>query len=208
MQQQKIYRAFDLIALGLLPRGWSDEIKEIAGRFSEHTELKGGSSTSREPKGSKPVQVDVVTGEVIYDKLRWLYDLYTLPLAQFASEVAGQKVYPAEDRKAAVNINTLKGKGARYEWHVDSNPLTGLLFVTAHEAGDGGQLVFKINKEEVIVNPKAGIFIAFDARKIPHAVLPLKRESTRISIPMNYYLRAENQTRPSDLDSYLYRGER
>ena len=82
--------------------------------------------------------------------------------------------------------------------------MTGLLFVTSHPKGSGGELVFKIGDIEKKIYPERGYFLLFDARAIPHAVMPLLTNDFRISIPFNFYEENQSQNRPADLDDYLY----
>ena len=66
----------------------------------------------------------------------------------------------------------------RFECHIDSNPLTGLLFCTDHLTG--GELVFAHDAEAAdiaaverdcsVIRPHAGHLIFFDARRHPHYV--------------------------------------
>jgi hypothetical protein len=199
------YVSFDLIQLGILKENWIDEIKHVAENYSYYTKLDGKSSTSREPADSEGAEVYVVEGDTIADKLPWLHNLYQKEFLDFAnSNFKGEYVF-AENIKSGTNINLLKGKNARYEWHVDSNPLTGVLFVTTHNENDGGKLIFKLPNETITVYPKSGTLILFDARNIPHTVLPLQKEDIRISIPLNYYIKGQPQTRPVDLDEYIYK---
>lgn len=204
MDFQNIYKEFDLNQLGLLPDDWVQQVAKVANDQSIRTVLDGRSVTSREPSDIEPIEVYVVTGETIKNKLPWLYDLYRGELLKFASQIKNTKVVSSQDLQSGININLLRGKGSRYEWHVDSNPVTGLLFVTTHEVGDGGELIFKVQDEKVTVHPKSGTFIVFDAREIPHTVTPLINSFQRISIPMNYYFSQVDQERPEDLTSYLY----
>ena len=201
---KKIYHEFPLIELGLLPNNWVGQIWKTVNSYAILTQLDGQSSTSREPENSDILDVHVVTGDIIHKNLSWLADLYNKDLKFLASQTIGKTLFPSSDIKSGININVLKGCGARYEWHVDSNPLTGVLFVTTHRPDKGGELVFKLGTKEVLVEPVAGKFIIFDARTIPHTVLPLNEQSERISIPMNYFYDLNNQQRPSDLDDYLY----
>ena len=105
--------------------------------------------------------------------------------------------------ESGVNLNVLSGPGGRYELHYDSNPLTGLLFVTNHDEASGGQLQFKLNGQDLNLDPRRGTFVTFDARRLPHAVTPLTGDSLRITAPMNFYIEGEDQ-RPAGLDDYLY----
>jgi hypothetical protein len=150
------------------------------------------------------MRVTVVPGEEIFKALPWLYKLYATELAACASRFAGSAVTIAEDLRSSININLLEGCGARYERHVDSNPVTGILFPTTLGDGDGGELVFECSPFPLVIRPQAGFFIVFDARAIVHHVMPLKRNTERVSIPMNFYYLAEVDLRPPDLDQYLY----
>lgn len=83
--------------------------------------------------------------------------------------------------------------------------MTGVLFVTTHNENDGGELIFKLPNEILTIYPKSGTLILFDAREIPHTVMPLQKDGIRISIPLNYYNKGQEQTRPDDLDTYIYK---
>ena len=203
-ESARIYLEFDLVELNLLPQDWYEQIVRVAHTKSFPTFLDGKSSTSREPEGSSGAYVFVVPGQEILEELQWLYSLYRNELLALANEHFSGPYIVADSVEASVNLNLLQGVAARYEWHVDSNPLTGLLFVTEHGEEDGGKLVFQLKDRLVHVTPKKGLFILFDARDIPHTVLPLKKDTFRISIPMNYYFKEGSQERPVDLDRYIY----
>jgi 2OG-Fe(II) oxygenase superfamily len=199
------YASFNLIKLGLLPDNWVAQITQVAENNSYFVKLDGKSSTSREPEDTDGAEVFVVEGDVIAEKLNWLHKLYQNDFLDFANKNFNGLYDFAENLKSGTNINLLKGKNARYEWHVDSNPLTGVLFVTTHKENEGGELVFKLPNETLTVYPKSGILILFDAREIPHTVLPLQKEGIRISVPLNFYNRGQAQIRPDDLDTYIYK---
>lgn len=196
--------AFDLIKLGLLPENWVSQILTVADEDSYLVRLDGKSSTSREPEDTEGAEVFVVEGDIIAAKLPWLHKLYQNDFLEFANNHFNGLYDYAENIKSGTNINLLKGKNARYEWHVDSNPLTGVLFVTTHNEGDGGELIFRLPTETITVYPKSGTLILFDARKIPHTVLPLQKDTIRISVPLNFYNQGQLQIRPDDLDTYIY----
>ena len=75
----------------------------------------------------------------------------------------------------------------RFECHVDSNPLTGLLFCTDHSAG--GELVIahdptaadvtSVERDCSVIRPHAGHLIFFDARHHPHYARPLAVAAAR-----------------------------
>jgi hypothetical protein len=200
------YAEFDLLVANYLPEGWQEQIFAVSNTYSRRIYLDGKSSTSREPKGTAGTDYEVVLGDVVYREIQWLYQLYEVKFSELASKIIGGKILLAPERSIGVNINILRGIGSRYEWHVDTNPLTGVLFVTSHTEEDGGQLLFRGSSGDLIVQPKSGKLILFDAREIPHTVLPLKRDTCRISIPLNYYTPecTAEKVRPADLDSYIY----
>ena len=106
------------------------------------------------------VRISVVDGEVILRELPWLYQLYTKELLDLASSTTGNTHVIADRLESSININVLDGIGACYEWHLDTNPLTGILFVTTHLTNDGGSLVFDtLDKGKVSVLPESGKFI-------------------------------------------------
>lgn len=203
--QNEVFWSFDLLQLGLLPSDWEQQVKHVVERSGVCTRLDHLSATSREPANSPPLEVCVVTGEPILQNIKWLHDLYAEELATFASEFAGREVVTAIDLQSSVNINLLRGLDARYERHVDSNPVTGILFVTTLLPTDGGELVFEGQSRNTVILPRAGVFIAFDARNITHYVAALKAPVDRISIPMNYYFAGEEQPRPDGMNEYLYK---
>lgn len=193
-------------SLSKLPKDWIAQIHKLSLDRGYQTALGGDGSSSRERRPGAQMLVRVSDGLAISERLPWLWDLYVNELLEFSERSFERSLFPANRLESAVNINHLAGKKARYEWHVDTNPVTGLLFVSTLGIGDGGSLVFRNTRTRTnrIVRPKAGLFICFDAREIEHRVAPLKRPVERISVPMNYYESIESQPRPDDLDSKIY----
>jgi hypothetical protein len=203
----KVFRAYDLDELGLLPADWQQQVLRVAETRSRHVFMEGECSTTLDFEVSNGgMEYDVVTGEVIREELPWLWHLYVTKLTEFATETTGTPMKPSKFPKSAINVNILSGTRARYEWHVDSNSLTGLIFVTDHPHGDGGELAFDVDGVKMAIPPRSGEMLIFDATEMPHAVFPLTRETKRLTIPMNFYYLDEDEeaTRPPDLDRYLY----
>ena len=202
-----VYAAHDLVADGLVSQEEIERAIQITEQYAGRTVLTGDSSTSLGLiEGAETSEVFVLTGDQVQSHLPWLDALYRNELTAFVSSFAGRTMYPSQNLRSGVNINLLKGKGAHYEWHCDSNPVTGLIFLNSLSEGEGGELVFRTDAEELTVRPRAGVFLAFDAREIPHCVLPLRNEKgDRFSVPMNFYLTADAQERPDDLDEYLFK---
>ena len=104
----------------------------------------------------------------------------------------------------------------RFECHIDSNPLTGLLFLTDHAADAGGELVFAhdedadsvaaVERDCVVIRPRAGFLTFFDGRRHPHYARALRSESdVRVVAVMNFYTESyPESTRPRELNRHLY----
>jgi hypothetical protein len=201
--QLRIFAAYDIEAAGMLPPGWNQELADAATALAKPAELRGGGPSSLEPAGTV-IRYGLVDGETVEEALPWLARLYAELAHDLASRVYGQKMVTSDKTINGVNLNVLRGAGSRYELHVDTNPLTGLLFVTTHPTEDGGQLEFEIQPSSLSYPPRSGMLLLFDATKAPHRVTPLRREVTRISVPMNFYTEETLAHRPPGLDSYLY----
>jgi hypothetical protein len=196
----------DLAASGLLPVDWQLDLLTLAAVHAQVAALRGDAPTSLEETGAPPVNYRLVTGDVIAEKAPWLDVLYRTTLTEYACRVAGETMIPSPDVRNGVNLNLLSTVGDRYERHTDSNPLTGVLFVTSLDTRDGGMLRFSGPEETVEVYPEAGDFILFNAAQTPHDVAPLKRPVIRLSAPMNFYVQSDGYTRDPALDRALYSG--
>jgi 2OG-Fe(II) oxygenase superfamily len=74
-----------------------------------------------------------------------------------------------------VTLNAQVPDGSRYERHVDSNAVEGLLYVTTHTPGEGGELVVAndssasdvalVDANCSTLHPQAGTLVLFDARR-------------------------------------------
>jgi 2OG-Fe(II) oxygenase superfamily len=152
----------------------------------------------------------------VLEGLPWLYRMYRGLFLELAGETCAERVVPALDDRYGVVLNVQRGTTMRFECHVDSNPLTGLLFCTDHPAGSGGELVFAhdpaasgvetVEKDCSVLTPHAGHLIFFDGRQHPHYARPLVSETdVRIVAVMNFYTGSyPESTRPSELNRYLF----
>jgi 2OG-Fe(II) oxygenase superfamily len=184
----------------LLPSLWDKDVIDFASKNEEKVILVSNSVTSRELTKNETID-----------------DLYRGYFYEVAQEFTNEKLFVAQNPLYAINLNIQKGKDMRYECHVDSNPLQGLLYVTTHKEGDGGELVVSNNENSIGVNgiledcqkifPTKGDLVFFDARKNPHYVEPLKSdEGIRIAITMNFYtLISPEENRPKDLNEHLFK---
>ena len=138
--------------------------------------------------------------------LPWLYKLYRSEFLELAERAWAEPIKPAMDDRYSVRLNVQRGTMMRFECHVDSNPVTGLLFFTGHPAGGGelmvGQDPDAIGIEEVERNgsaivPQAGQLIFYDGKTYPHYTRALAGEAeVRIVAVMNYYTRSCPESTP------------
>jgi 2OG-Fe(II) oxygenase superfamily len=196
-----------------LPPGWQQDVAAAA----EAAEIRAFPRTPVISRESQEVQQitrgRVHAGQVRYH-LPWLFKAYRNELLELAGEVSAEPVSAAQDDRYGVVLNVQRGGGMRFECHVDSNPLTGLLFCTDHQAG--GELLIASDTEALgvagvdrncsVIRPHAGHLIFFDARQHPHYAPTLTADSeTRIVAVMNFYTEScPESTRPRELNRHLY----
>lgn len=169
---------------------------------------------SREAPDVRGISRGRVHADRVRGRLPWLHQAYHGEFLALAGQALAEPVAPARDERYGVVLNVQRGKTMRFECHVDSNPLTGLLFCTDHRAG--GELVFAhdpaaadvaaVERNCAVIRPHAGHLIFFDARRHPHYARPLTAPAgTRIVAVMNFYTAAcPESTRPPELNRHLY----
>jgi hypothetical protein len=189
------WTTFDLTSR--LPENWQREITAAAEEKTEFREFPRTPILSREAADVSHILRGRMHADQVKNALPWLYQLYRngfLELARLAW--AEEPVEPARDDRYGIVLNVQRGTTMRFECHVDSNPLTGLLFCTDYRAG--GELIFAhdqgagdvdaIERDCSVIRPHAGHLLFFDGRDHPHYARPLMSESdTRIVAVMNYY---------------------
>jgi hypothetical protein len=207
------WTTFDLASR--LPGDWQQAIVAVAaaahfGRYPRTPIL------SREATGVAHIYRGRVPADQIRHRLPWLYALYRQEFLELASEAYGDDVMPALDDRYGIVLNVQRGTEMRFECHIDSNPLTGLLFCTDHPAGAGGELVFAhdpgaadvaaVEHDCSVIRPHAGHLIFFDGRKYPHYARRLASGSdVRVVAVMNFYTPScPESTRPSGLNRHLF----
>lgn len=157
-----------------------------------------------------------VHADQVLSRLPWLNTLYRDEFLELAQQAWGpEPVTTAADDRYGVVLNVQRGTSMRFECHIDSNPLTGLLFLTDHQ--QGGELAFArdpaavgreaIDQDCSIIWPLAGWLVFFDARYHPHYARPLASPSDiRVLAAMNFYTRSSPEShRPKELNRHLYR---
>ncbi len=173
---------------------------------------------SREASQVASISRGRVGADQVRKGLPWLYRSYRGYFLQLAQEAYAETVAPARDDRYGVVLNVQRGTGMRFECHVDSNPLTGLLFCTDHQPGCG-ELVFahsqhaasvaEVDKDCSVIRPHAGHLIFFDGRQYPHYARPLTDEAdVRIVAVMNFYTEScPESTRPAVLNRHRFGAE-
>ena len=187
----------------MLPSDWAGQVEAVSDTAARWAVLRGGTSTSLEDVDTV-INYRLLTGDDIAEHLPWLIDLYQKQFLEIAQQFSGCDLVVDESITSAVNINILPPDERGYEWHVDSNPVTGVLFLSSHVHDEGGCLELRTADDHLLsIEPLAGTFAVFDARRCPHRVSTPK-EGLRISAPMNYFVPEEGRQRPADLDNALY----
>jgi len=197
-----------------LPANWHRGIIETAAG-ADFREFPRTPILSREAAGVSYIRRGRVHADQVQEVLPWLYRLYRNDFLELARRAwAAEPVMPAQDDRYGIVLNVQRGTTMRFECHVDSNPLTGLLFCTDHLAGgelvfghdQGGADVGAVERDCSVIQPIAGHLIFFDGRHHPHYARPLMSESdTRIVAVMNYYTRScPESTRPPELNRHRF----
>jgi 2OG-Fe(II) oxygenase superfamily len=199
---------------GLLPGGWRDDVLAVAVE-ADFRDFPRTPVLSREAEDVRYVPRGRVHADRVRRRLPWLYASYQGYFLDLAAHVCTELVSAARDGRYGVVLNVQRGTGMRFECHIDSNPLTGLLFCTDHPAG-GGELVFAhdpaaadvgaVERDCSVIRPHAGHLIFFNGSKNPHYARPLVSEAeTRVVAVMNFYTGScPESTRPPELNRHLY----
>ncbi|MFJ9442591.1 2OG-Fe(II) oxygenase [Kitasatospora sp. NPDC101235] len=201
---------------GMLPEKWQEELLAISDAYAQEKMLVPTSLTSREAEGTPPIKSVTVPGNVLGEQAPWLLSTYHGLFRDLGQRISHEQLSTARDDLYGAVLNIQYGTDMRYECHVDSNPLQGLLYVTDHPRGDGGELVVghdpaahsvpEVDADCSVIHPAAGHLLFFDARQHPHYVRALTRpDARRVVVAMNFYTPTSPETqRPTDLNDHLF----
>jgi hypothetical protein len=207
------WTTFDLTSQ--LPADWQQQIIAAA-LDAEFRNFPRTPVLSRESADIIYISRGRVHASAVRRNLPWLHRLYRGNFLDLVQAVCGEPVRPALDDRYGIVLNVQRGTEMRFECHVDSNPLTGLLFCTNHPAGAGGEVVFAhdplaadvsaVERDCSVIRPHAGHLILFDGRRHPHYARALTSESdVRVVAVMNFYTESfPESTRPRELNRHLY----
>jgi hypothetical protein len=211
MPSQFRWTTFDLN--GSLPSGWQHDIRTVA-TYADFRDFPRTPILSREAPGVEHIPRGRVHADQVHERLPWLYSFYRSEFLDMAGEACGEPVAAAQDHRYGIVLNVQRGTTMRFESHIDSNPLTGLLFCTDHSAG--GELVIaddaaaadvaEVERSCSVIRPHAGHLIYFDGRQYPHYTRSLTVASDmRVVAVMNFYTESyPESTRPRGLNKHLY----
>ena len=213
MEPRFRWTTFDLASK--LPPDWQADISAAAAA-ADVRDFPRTPILSREAEDVAHLLRGRVHADQVRQNVPWLYRLYRSYFLELARETCAERVLPAADDRYGVVLNIQRGETMRFECHVDSNPLTGLLFCTDHPAGAGGELVFghdtgamgiaAIDRDCAVIRPQAGQLIFFDGSRNPHYARALSSGSdARVVAVMNFYTKSRPEsTRPPELNRHLF----
>jgi hypothetical protein len=211
MQSRFRWTTFDVT--DFLPPTWQQEISSVA-TDADFRDFPRTPLLSREAPEIPSITRGRVHANQVRERLPWLYRSYRREFLELAGQVTGEPVEAARDDRYGIVLNVQRGVSMRFECHIDSNPLTGLLFCTDHVVG--GELVVAhdataagvvaVESNCSVIRPLAGHLIFFDGRNHPHYARPLATAfSTRIVAVMNFYTEScPESSRPTELNQHLY----
>jgi hypothetical protein len=212
MPQKFSYWQTDVASL--LPGSWQEDIGAVA-RAADFRAFPRTPILSREAPDVTHIERGRVNADTVMRRLPWLYKLYRNEFLELAAEARGEHIDAACDDRYGVVLNVQRGKTMRFECHVDSNPVTGILFFTDHPAG-GGELVVSQDPDAVGVDelerdctpipPAAGQIIIFDGKNYPHYARSLPGEQDiRVVAVMNFYTGScPESARPPELNRHRF----
>jgi len=198
----------------LFPKGWQEEIRAVAAEANSRA-FPRTPILSREARAVTHIERGRVDADTVMQRLPWLYKLYRNEFLELAAEARGERIDAAYDDRYGVVLNVQRGKTMRFECHVDSNPVTGILFLTDHPAG-GGELIVshdpdavgvdELERDCTTIRPQAGQIIFFDGKTYPHYARCLSGESdVRVVAVMNFYTGScPESTRPPELNRHRF----
>ena len=197
----------------LLPENWQLDVLAVAAS-ADFREFPRTPILTREAANVASISRGRVHASQVQHDLPWLIDLYHGAFRDLAESAWAEPVVTADDDRYGVVLNVQRGPSMRFECHVDSNPLSGVLFCSDHRVG--GELVVahdpaaadleSIERHCSVIRPHAGHLLLFDGRDHPHYARTLLSETdVRILAAMNFYTESfPESTRPRELNHHLY----
>ncbi|SRR6266851_3687110 len=199
------------------PEKWQADISAVVAE-ADFRKFPRTPVLSREAPSVTHIERGRVHADTVQQTLPWLYKLYRSDFLELVARARAETVGPALDDRYGIVLNVQRGSRMRFECHVDSNPVTGLLFFTDHPAG-GGEFVVGHDTEAIgvetlernctVISAQAGHLIVFDGKTYPHYARALRSEQdVRVVAVMNFYTGScLESTRPRELNRHLFGDE-
>ena len=189
------FAVLNLAEAGLLPDGWQADVAALAEAPERQTIIDMAASGD-----ALAWQFSVISGDVLRDRLGWLWALYHGALRDFASAATGQPLFASNRLSAAMTLNILHGGGATNDWHVDQNAVSGVFYADVPDGG--GALLFRdASGCTARFAPRPGGFACFPGN-VEHRVEPLPAGATRLAVAMVYHVSATDQPPAFGADRY------
>lgn len=139
---------------------------------------------------------EILDGNVVQAHFPEVSGIYARARA-LAEDIVGRPVILSPYLRSGVNIRIYRQSESEDGWHFDTNPLSGLLYLTS-----GGQPTqFKTDDGFLDIYPSTGLFLLFDGRSLLHHVP--KGGELRITCPLNLYY-PDDVVRPDYIDKVLF----
>ena len=184
----------------------------------------------REARG-RALRYSMIDGHQIRDGLPDIWDLYTGPVQELISELAGEAMFPLDNVRAGVNVNIMPPATSEYRWHYDRTPMTAVLYLNEVKGGETElypdlrvllsdqrraraqrlldtmvrmRPVRSMRARKVVVSPKAGRLVAMAGNRCWHSVGGVEGQNDRINVILAYDRDGATFAAEEGLDSYLY----
>jgi hypothetical protein len=208
-----LWHSYDLGSI--LPAGWQQSILDLVDQELKTKVIRPCSITSRETSSDIEIPTHIVDSVTVAQSLPWIGELYAGLFRDLAQRLTSEQVTVSTNIHRGPRIQVQRGAEERYECHVDTCPMTGLLYVTDHPKGTGGELIVanggdvkgqeNVDRDATCIHPVAGHLVFCDARSHTHYVRPLRNpEDIRVVVPMIFFTPScPEDMRPADLDRHL-----
>lgn len=127
----------DINEIGITPYEWAEQCADAASQARRARLLS--SYANSVDTSAVVAEYGLLDGREVLAALPWLYELYSSALLELAAEATGRLVQIDPNIASSINMNVFDVSGSTGIWHVDSNPLTGILYADTRGAGDGGR---------------------------------------------------------------------
>lgn len=204
IQMNNLRAGYESEGIAIIDGTMSDRLaRDLADRALEFAHQQGYRRDGVASGGGRSIYLvlDGLQVEKHFPELTGYYEAVRPLVEAVTSRVTILSPYP----RSAANVKVYAMSDSGQGWHFDSNPVSGLLYLT-----EGGQptrlcpagITDHASCEQFReIYPKRGRLAIFRGRELLHCV-PSGRE-LRVTCPLNYYF-PEDTSRPTWMDSAVY----